>query len=136
MIKEANNIIEFKSNIEDVWNIITNREDISWRPDILKVEFINDEEFKEITKSGQTTSYKIEKNEKYSIYRLNMKNNNIEGIFQASFKDNKKKGCTVEFYQKNELLNIGAIIASILFVNLNKLQNRYIYDIKKMLGEL
>ena len=136
MIKEAKNIVKFESSIEEVWDIITNREDVSWRPDILKVEIINDEEFKEITKSGQITSYKIEENKKYNIYVLRMKNKNIEGIFQASFKDNQKEGCTVEFYQKNELISIGAIIASIFFVNLTKLQNRYVYDMKKRLGEL
>ncbi len=136
MIKEARIKAEFKTNIEDVWKIITNREDISWRPDIEKVEVVSEIEFKEITRAGVATNYKVEESEEYSLYRLKMNNQNIKGVFEASFEEVKGGGCNVEIYQKNEMLSLSSKIASILFVSLEKLQNRYVYDIKNRLNEL
>ncbi|WP_100065746.1 hypothetical protein [Miniphocaeibacter massiliensis] len=136
MIKEARNKAEFNSSVEDVWEIITNRNNISWRPEIEKVEFINEEEFKETTINGLVTKYIIEEKESCKSYKLKMKNSNIDGIFEAKFKKTGENSCVVELYQKNDIKSVGAMIASFIFVNLQKLQNRYIYDIKKRLGEM
>lgn len=133
MNKEAKVVDIFNVPVEDIWNLITNREDISWRNDIESYKKISDTEFTEINVNGLETKYIIVENKKFEKYEVKMSNRYIDGIFKAEFKKIENNKTEVTIYQKNTLLNMTAMLSNMLFVNLQKLLNRYVYDLKQEL---
>lgn len=131
MIKEGKVTEILNVPVEDIWDLITNRENTSWRNDIASFQWINDNEFSEININGLKTIYTIVEKKEFELYELKMSNKFIDGIFKADFKEVDENKTEVTIYQKNNLLNISAIISNILFVNLQKLLNRYVYDLKQ-----
>lgn len=133
MIKKAEVKTVLNYPIEDVWDIITNNENNSWKYDVKKYEKISETEFYEININDLKTIYTIEEKKQFETYKLKMTNKNIDGIFQVEFKKVDDNKTDIRIYQENELLNISSMIASSLFLNLQKILNRYIYDVEQEL---
>ncbi len=133
MIKKAeiNTVLNYP--VEDIWDIITNNENNSWKYDVKKYEKISETEFFEININNLKTIYTIEEKKPFEIYKLKMKNKNINGIFNVYFKKVDDNRTNIRIYQENEVLNISSMIASSLFLNLQKILNRYIYDVEQEL---
>ncbi|WP_026884582.1 hypothetical protein [Clostridium akagii] len=126
----------FNSNVESVWNAVTNNIDYKWRSDIEKIEIVNaGKEFIEYTHRGNTTKFVITKNKKYSEYEFNMGNKMFTGFWTGHFSKTEIGGTKVIF---NENIFVRNPIINALwyfFVDLKKIQNTYILDLKKKLGE-
>lgn len=133
MIKKAEVKTKLNYPMEDVWEIITNNENNSWKYDVKKYEKISETEFYEININDLKTIYTIEEKKQFETYKLKMKNKNINGVFQVYFEKIDENSTNIRIYQENELLNVSTMIASSLFLNLQKILNRYIYDIEQEL---
>ncbi|HHX67698.1 MAG: hypothetical protein WAO56_02000 [Miniphocaeibacter sp.] len=133
MIKKAQVHSKFKYPIEDVWEIITNREDVIWRNDIKSFKKINNEEFEEININDLKTHYIIEEKIENEIFKLKFKNKLIDGKFEVELKKIDENTTDVRIYQENKMDNLSTIISSVLFLNLEKVLNRYVYDLNKEL---
>lgn len=133
MIKKAKVNYKLKYPINDIWELITNRQDYKWRYDIASVEKINDSKFIEINNNGLETEYIIEENIENKVYNLKMSNKFINGVFQVELNSIDENNTEITIYQENEILTMASMVASTLFVSLEKILNRYIYDIESEL---
>ena len=69
----------FQSDIQEVWEIVTSRENYSWRSDLGKIEIINENQFIEYTKDGYATTFSVTKEEPYECWEFDMENDNMKG---------------------------------------------------------
>ncbi|BDR81150.1 hypothetical protein DP145_12545 [Clostridium tetani] len=126
----------FNSNIKSVWNVVTNNSDYKWRSDIERIEVLNDgKEFIEYTHSGNTTKFIITKKIEYSKYEFNMENKMFTGFWTGYFLETETGGTKIIFKENILIKNSIIKILSYFFMDLKKMQNTYILDLKKKLGE-
>lgn len=126
----------FNSNIKSVWNVVTNNSDYKWRSDIKKIEILNSgKEFIEYTNSGNATRFIITKKIEYNEYEFNMENKMFTGFWNGHFSETETGGTKIIFKEniliKNPIINV----LSYFLMDLKKMQNTYISDLKKKLGE-
>ena len=50
---------EFPCGVEQVWDVVTNLKDTSWRSDLAQVEVLSETTFVEYTKSGFATTFTV-----------------------------------------------------------------------------
>ena len=110
VMRKSEIVAEFTSDIQKVWNIVTNNEDYKWRSDLERIE-ISDKgrTFIEYTKNGFQTKFIITKK--------------IECSTKIIF--------TEHIYINNPIIEV----LSYLFMNLKKIQVTYVNDLRKKLGE-
>ncbi|WP_027625696.1 hypothetical protein [Clostridium lundense] len=127
----------FNSDINSVWNVVTNNKDYKWRSDLDKIEILSDErEFIEYTNSGHATKFIITKKNEYSEYAFNMENKMFAGSWIGQFFETNTGGTKIIFKETIFIKNPIIKILSYFFMDLKKIQNTYISDLKKKLGEL
>lgn len=122
----------FKSDINKVWEIVTDNKNYNWRSDISKIDIINNETFIEYTNSGFPTKFIIRVKNPYERYEFDIKNKNMSGHLTGIFiktQTGTKIKFTEEISVNNPLMNL------FVKIYLNKQQKRYIADLKKSLGE-
>ncbi|MGO0884377.1 SRPBCC family protein [Clostridioides difficile] len=126
----------FDTDVETVWNIVTNNHDYEWRSDISKIEISDDgSTFIEYNKDGNSTKFTITEKTKNKLYKFDMENKFFYGNWQGEFfEDNgKTKIVFIEnIYVKNPIIKI----LSYLFMNLKKIQMQYVEDLKRKLNEM
>ncbi len=126
----------FNSDIESVWNVVTDLKDYKWRSDVEKIEVLNDgKEFVEYIRGGNSTRFYITKKDRHREYAFDMENKMFTGFWNGCFSETKNGGIKIVFkeniYVKNPIIKI----LSYFFMDLKKIQNTYITDLKKKLGE-
>lgn len=127
---------EFNSNIKSVWNTVTNNNDYSWRSDIERIEIYNDgKEFIEYTHNRIATKFIITKKDEYSEYAFNIENKMFTGFWTGHFLETESGGTKIVFKENILIKNPIIRIISYLFMDLKKMQNTYISDLRKKLGE-
>ena len=129
----ATQVVNFK--IEDVWNTITNNKDWQWRTDLENLKIINDKEFIEYGKGGFEVHFKITKKEKFKIYAFNMDSNAFSGKWTGSFEKLPDGKTKITFTESITYKKLFYKIFASLFVNLKKIQDTYMRDLKKKLNE-
>lgn len=134
-MKEAKVCTDFKSDIALVWDIITNYKDFSWREGIRSSESIDDHCYYETDVLGQKTVYKILEKKEHEIYKISMENNKTKSEVLYTFIP-KETGCEVQVHQYTEFKNALTGLFAGSLVDMGKLQLRYLYTVKKTLGEL
>lgn len=126
----------FDTDVEIVWNIVTNNHDYEWRSDISKIEISDDgSTFIEYNKDGNSTKFTVTEKTKNKLYKFNMENKFFYGNWQGEFfeEDGKTKIVFIEnIYVKNPIIKI----LSYLFMNLKKIQMQYVEDLKRKLNEM
>lgn len=126
----------FNTDVETVWNIVTDNSDYKWRSDISKIEVSDDgSNFIEYNKDGNSTKFTVTEKTKNKLYKFNMENKFFYGNWQGEFfeEDGKTKIVFIEnIYVKNPIIKI----LSYLFMNLKKIQMQYVEDLKRKLNEM
>ncbi|MGO0907500.1 SRPBCC family protein [Clostridioides difficile] len=126
----------FNTDVETVWNIVTDNSDYKWRSDISKIEVSDDgSTFIEYNKDGNSTKFTVTEKTKNKLYKFNMENKFFYGNWQGEFfeEDGKTKIVFIEnIYVKNPIIKI----LSYLFMNLKKIQLQYVEDLKRKLNEM
>lgn len=123
----------FETNVETVWNIVTDNEQFAWRTDLNKIEVVDDCHFIEFDKHDFQTSFMITKKEPYTFYAFTMENKNLTGRWQGTFAPSDHGTC-VEFIEEISFRNpLLKVIGS--FMNIRKIQERYIDDLKKEISK-
>lgn len=126
----------FNSNIESVWNVVTNNSDCKWRSDVERIEILNDgKEFIEYAHGGSATKFTITKKNEQSEYEFNMENKMFTGFWTGHFSTTKTGGTRVSFRENIFIKNPIIRVLSYFLMDLKKIQNTYISDLKKKLGE-
>ena len=123
----------FKSDIKNVWEIVTDNQNYSWRSDISKIDVSSDgQSFIEYDKSGIATTFTVTLIKPCERYEFNISNKNLNGHWSGIFSqvgDGTQIIFTEEITVKNPIMN--------LFVGsyLKKQQTAYISDLQKALKE-
>lgn len=126
----------FESDIKSVWEVVTNNLDYSWRSDIDHIESLpNKKEWIEYTSDGKETKFTVTKKNKYMEYEFNMENKMFTGYWTGYFSENESGGTKVVFTENIFIKNPIIHYISYLVWDLKKIQNTYILDLKKKLGE-
>lgn len=125
----------FQSDIETVWKVVTNNEEFTWRSDLSSIEIQDKTHFVEYTKQGFPTFFTITKKEPHKIYCFKLENKNMKGKWQGKFFVSDNGSTCVEFIEeivfKNPILSFVG-----MFMNIRKIQETYIYDLKNKLATL
>lgn len=128
---------EFDQDIITVWNVVTNLRDCSWRSDISRITVLsNPNSFFEYTKKGFPTMFTITRKNAYECYEFDMENKHFTGhwtgIFHALPGDRTQVEFTEEINPKNPLMKL----LGKYFMNLKKMQNTYIEDLRDRLRSM
>lgn len=122
---------QFNCQVEQIWDIITNNKDYSWRSDLSKIEVIDNNHFIEYTKNNFPTYFEITKIEKPKRYEFNLSNENIKGHWVGIF-NNLNDKTEILFEEEIEVSNVVMMIVSKIY--LKSQQRRYIKDLKRKIG--
>ena len=136
-MRKSNITATFKANVSTVWDVVTNNEKYSWRSDLSKIEILGDgNKFIEHTKDGFTTYFTVTTKQEYERYEFDLENNNMKGHWIGIFTTTEDGGTKIDFTEEINIKNPFMEILSYLFMNLKKIQETYIMDLKKELGEV
>lgn len=75
----------FQTNLDTLWDIITNNNDYSWRSNIKEIKIINDKKFIEIDSDDVETEFTIITSDKNKKYEIDYENNNLKGHWVGLF---------------------------------------------------
>lgn len=129
---ESKIVVLLESPISDVWNIVTNNGDTSWRSDISRVEVLENQ-FIEYTKNGFQTIFTITKLEFEKQYEFDLVNQNMTGHWIGTFQKVDEHNTRLEL---TELISVKHKLMKLLApIYLKKQQKRYIRDLKEKLSE-
>lgn len=120
----------FKSDIQKVWNVVTDLKNYTWRSDLSKIDIINENQFTEYTKEGYATTFTITVKDPYRRWEFDMENDNMKGHWTGIFKE--KDGQT-EINFTEEVTAKKLIMKPFVKAFLKKQQELYVSDLKKAL---
>lgn len=134
-MKEASIEAVFTASPSQVFEAITNNSDYSWRSDLSRIDVLGKNTFTEVSKNGFTTNFTITQKIPEKLYAFTLDNNRFSGAWKGTFEETPQGG--TRFIMEEELNIKNPIIRLIAsaFMNLNKMQEQYIADLKKKLGE-
>lgn len=122
----------FRCELEQVWNIVTNNDNYSWRSDLDRIEIVDDKKFVEYTKEGFFTTFTITCKEEGKRYEFDMENKNMKGHWTGIFESGDGEviiDFTEDVKAKNPIMNL------FLVGYLKKQQKQYVEDLRKALTE-
>lgn len=126
----------FNSSIKAVWDVVTSNSNYSWRSDIKRIEVLeNGKEFIEYPYKGNETKFIIINKKEYSNYKFNMVNKMFTGACTGQFLETETGGTILILKEAIFIENPFLEVFSHLFLDLKKIQNTYISDLKKQLSE-
>jgi len=129
-------VAEFKADCNTVWDVVTNNDDFSWRSDLERVEVSKDGKiFTEYSRGGGITQFVITRMDKPRRYEFNMESKLFTGNWIGVFSPTKDGGSRVIFTENIHVKNPIIRLLSSLFWDLKKIQETYISDLKRKLGE-
>ena len=80
--------VHFPCPVEQVWQVVTDLSQTTWRSDLAQVAVLDDAHFVEHTKSGYATNFSVTACEPLRYWAFTMENDNMsgswEGIFEAA----------------------------------------------------
>ena len=125
---------EFAAAPAQVWAIVTDQQNTGWRSDLDRVEVISDTEFIEYAKGGFATHFRITVVEPEKAYAFFMENQNFTGQWRGTFSETSQGGTQIVFTEQLKMKNPVIGLAAHLFMNLKKIQRRYVLDLQAALG--
>lgn len=121
------------SDIQKVWDIITDNYNYAWRSDLNRVSVSEDgETFIEYAKNGFPTTFSVSLKQPCERYELDMSNANMSGHWIGEFSRSENRThlkFTEEVFVQNPIKNLFAGLY------LKRRQTLYIKDLKRALGE-
>lgn len=126
----------FQASPEKVWRMVTDNRHTAWRSDLASVDCSADgKTFVEHTKDGFQTTFHITQTTPIEKYAFSMENSRFTGKWTGLFSETGEGGCRIVFTEEIQMKNQLLEWISHLFLNLKKMQETYVSDLKKALGE-
>ena len=129
-MKKVEMKVYFKSDVEKVFNVITNMKDCSWRSDLSKVECIDDGKYIEDNRKNHPTKILVTEYLKNIQFEYDIQNEYYKGHWCGQFAPLKDGGCVMYL-----LFYFESVSFLGKFINVDKFEKRYIEDLKKELNE-
>ena len=127
----ANVKVTFLCPIEKVWNTVTDLDSYEWRSDIERIKILDGCRFIEYSKNGIPTIFKITRKEKHKLWRFELENKNIKGVWIGRFLSHGGN-TTLDFTESVTAKKL--YMKPIVGGYLRKQQRQYFMDLKKELG--
>lgn len=119
-----------QAELEQVWKIVTDNTNYSWRSDVERIEIIDGIKFVEYTKEGIETRFTITCKEPECRYEFDIENKNMQGHWTGIFRK-VEDGVEVDFTEDIKAHN--PIMNAFAGIYLKKQQKQYIADLIKEL---
>ena len=129
-MKKVEMKVYFKSDVEKVFNVITNMKDCSWRSDLSKVECIDDGKYIEYNRKNHPTKILVTEYLKNIQFEYDIQNEYYKGHWCGQLAPLKDGGCVMYL-----LFYFESVSFLGKFINVDKFEKRYIEDLKKELNE-
>lgn len=124
---------ELNANIDEVFDIVADNKNYSWRSDLDRIEIVDNNKFIEYAKNGFPTEFIITANEPYSYYAFSIDNENLSGRWYGKFTNANNK-TLVEFTE--ELSAKKAMPTFLIKMYVKKQQRQYVKDLKKRINRV
>lgn len=124
---------ELNTDIEEIWNIITDNKDYSWRSDLSKIEIVDEKHFIEYSKNNYPTYFTITSKEKFKKYEFTMENTKIKGKWIGLLKKKANRKTEIDFTEEIETNNL--IMKVLAKTYLKNMQKRYIKDLERKISK-
>ncbi len=121
----------FESDINMVWETVTNLKDYTWRSDLSAVEILSENQFVEHDKSGYATKFTVTCTKPLERWEFDMENGNMRGHWVGAF-TKAGENTEIEFTESVEAKKL--IMKPFVRAYLKKQQARYISDLRKALS--
>lgn len=115
------------ATVDEVFNIVADNKNFSWRSDLDRIEIVGDNKFIEYAKDGFPTEFTITDCVPNSYYAFNIDNANMSGRWYGKFTVANSK-TLVEFTE--ELTAKKAMPSFLIKMYIKKQQRQYIRDLK------
>lgn len=120
----------FQSNVQKVWETVTDVEHYAWRSDLDRTELLNEKQFVEYTKDGYATTFTITATEPCRRWEFDMENGNMKGHWMGVF---TAKGQQTEVEFTEEVTAKKLIMKPFVKAYLKKQQAQFVADLRKAL---
>jgi hypothetical protein len=133
LISKKEIILEY--NIKNIWDIVVDNNDYTWRTGIKKLELLENGIWIEYYDDAGKyfTKFTLKEKNEYTLYSFEMENKNYYGEWIGQFieinKNETKCVFTETIYIKNKIMRVLAK----LFWNMEKIQEQYFKDLKNRL---
>ena len=122
--------------VEQVWNVVTDNTDWSWRSDLCAIKEKPDGvTFIEYPKKGSETVFRIVKKDPYRLYAFHMEHAMFTGEWTGEFSKAPSGGTCVVFTERLRIRNPVIWLLSFALMDLHGMQERYFHDLRGKLGE-
>lgn len=125
----------FDADVQTVWEIVTNNEDVDWRSDLDRIEILSGVQFAEYTKNGHSTVFTITSKIPCERYEFDMANKQFTGHWIGLFSETESGKAHIDFTEELLLPDSLTEFLSYFFMNLKKQQKRYVRDLRIKLNE-
>lgn len=122
----------FASDVERVWNVVTDNVNYGWRSDLSKIDVVDEGCFIEYDSRGVQTKFTVTEKVFCKRYGFNIENKNMTGKWEGIF-SKLECGSEIEFTERIQVNN--PIMNLFVGAYLKKQQRTYIADLKKTLGK-
>lgn len=122
---------EINASIDDVFKIITDNNNYSWRSDLDRIDIVGDNKFVEYAKNGFPTEFTITDCVPNSYYAFNIDNANMYGRWYGKF-TSMNENTVIEFTE--ELTAKKALPRFLIKLYSIKQQRQYVKDLKKLIN--
>ncbi|MGX7024049.1 hypothetical protein [Vagococcus hydrophili] len=120
-------------NVEEIWNIVINQEETSWRSDLIRTEILSEHTFKEYSVLGAKTTFKITKIMENQYYAFDMESSFFKGYWYGEFIQLGDQSTKIIFFEKIYFRNPLVYLMSFFKLHLKEIQKKYVEDLKKSL---
>ncbi|MBV7390795.1 SRPBCC family protein [Enterococcus alishanensis] len=134
---KRNSTIKWKipANVERVWEIVTNNQDVRWRSDVEHLEIISENVFIEHFKGGGQTKFTIVAKEANQLYAFQMGNKFFQGEWVGRFEEVSSEETVLNFSEQLDIKNPIIYVLSFFMMNLKKMQRTYMEDLQRRVAD-
>jgi hypothetical protein len=131
-VSTAERVLPFSA--QEIWSVITNNDDYSWRRDITRIEKISEKEFIEYGKNYEI-EFEVTKLEEPNLYEFNMIGSAFQGVWIGRLTELSEKSTRLVFTEELEFKNPIMKLLSFIMLNVKKIQEQYFDDLETYLYE-
>ena len=126
----------FSSPLEAVWEAVTDNTDFSWRSDLDHIDARPDGvTFVEYPTKGSETVFTITEKQPGRLYAFHMEHAMFTGEWTGEFSKTEEGGTEAVFTERLTIRNPAVWLLSYLLMDLRWMQETYIRDLRRKLGE-
>lgn len=122
----------FSCDIEQIWKIVTDLSDVSWRSDLSSIEVVDETHFIEYSKDHFPTHFTILSKQSLKEYSLYIENANMKGRWIGFFRELENGNVELDFTEEIEPNHFFMKLLARFY--LKQMQKQYMKDLERRLN--